>query len=533
MTGQERPVVQILGRFHQFLAKLEETLLGELRKAEQSRSVRTITFTPCGYELLKARWRARGFVAYASYYGDTHEAMTVVPVDPEEAVARAAARQVPPHVARLAAAWTGGYPQPFERLIEAWIRRGRPESLNSALRAGLWRTAVHSLERFVEWLAPLDDPGPCNHVIDLAYGINPDRALQELGRHHWNVILLHDQNLRAEGLGEAALEHLSRIVSRSPDERRSTADLPGRCRGLYEQRHYDAVGRLLAHQTEQFLSPDMLALKRCARVMRLLHGDRMEEYLVDADWKQLPEAIEAARSAISAAELTKMEIHKVEDSLQEFAEMARTIAQATETDCRVVDVLGGLRPGRSVPRPRLACLLLLARIEAGNALSGDSRACQFALSLPEQIYRLWAFLRLGLNYYAAPAGHESVWATVQSRFPDVIRRPTPGESFSSFESFSYFALALCLQCPGNGSMPEPDLPALERSLAVLSVRRDTAHAVAVPSRRMREKFFRLIDRWFDALLGACPGNVSRDELREAVRPLPLLMPGGTLRWPSS
>ena len=73
-------------------------------------------------------------------------------------------------------------------------------------------------------------------------------------------------------------------------------------------------------------------------------------------------------------------------------------------------------------------LLLLVKYEVAKVIAGDGAACQFALFLPEQIFRTWAYWTLSLNYYAAPEGREDVWEAVERAWPSSrgqVRRPDP------------------------------------------------------------------------------------------------------------
>ena len=63
----------------------------------------------------------------------------------------------------------------------------------------------------------------------------------------------------------------------------------------------------------------------------------------------------------------------------------------------IVDILAGLdRPADS--KPQVAALILISQREALCLIAGNTTACLLGLPLPEQIFRVWAFWALGLNY---------------------------------------------------------------------------------------------------------------------------------------
>ena len=66
---------------------------------------------------------------------------------------------------------------------------------------------------------------------------------------------------------------------------------------------------------------------------------------------------------------------------------------------------------------RVALLLVLCSVEAGRALTGNASAIRAVLPLPEQIYRLWAFWRLGINFYSAAETPPGIWKILRTQWP--------------------------------------------------------------------------------------------------------------------
>ena len=179
--------------------------------------------------------------------------------------------------------------------------------------------------------------------------------------------------------------------------------------------------------------------------------------------------------------------------------------------------------------------LLLAKYDAGTSIAGDASACQFALSLPEQIYRIWAWWKLGLNYYHAPSTESDIWDVVEHEWPTAlgeVQRAQPDSQFPSFFAFAFFATARWQRQRGSrGSAPEETFRELQSALSAFeSVRTGRAHGVCITSKRQRNNYFALIERWLGSLLKACPESVTREELQALTEPLPVVAPDGSVRW---
>ena len=77
---------------------------------------------------------------------------------------------------------------------------------------------------------------------------------------------------------------------------------------------------------------------------------------------------------------------------------------------------------------------------------------------------------------------------------------------------------------------EPSMQTLEVSLSAMGIRRDSAHAESVASEKVRKHFFAVADRWFDGFMTVCLASHARQEILEALRPLPLVTENATLDW---
>jgi len=523
-----RPVVQILKRFHKILDSLDPYILGAIRTAEQAHKLHTLTIAPYDYDELKKRWENRGKLLILSDYGDTHSLRTVEVLSAKEIEDICAENSIPGHITELALRITGGYPTPFNQIIHEWIRAGKPSNPR-AIEAKLRSVGEQQMKRLVK---NLDRDGETRYrdaVIDLHHRIEPEEVLATLSLHPWRSLLLSEDGLRAEALGHAAVSAAIQDAVNNTAGGSVVANVTVKARLMYSRSQYDVVLRLFEGLEDKLLPQHLKLLRAHARVMSVLYGGEGEEPGIDTNWSSLRMRVREARQALDAAR-DKIEMAaEIESRYEELDQIANSILSASKDgNRRVVDALAGcVEPGEAKD-PNTALLLLLLRLEAGKAVSGDASACHAVMALPEQIFRVWAAWSLKLSYYTVPEGHTGIWEDVGRAWPTgEFVRPPPGGSFNSFQAFAYFALAMALRSPPEhrAALPEPSLKALNKALSILEVRRDSAHALATSNARLRQQLFGLIDRWFDALLALSSTRgrpVLRDELRAHVEPLPVV-----------
>src|SRR5262249_30072088 len=116
---------------------------------------------------------------------------------------------------------------------------------------------------------------------------------------------------------------------------------------------------------------------------------------------------------------------------------------------------------------------------------------------------------------------------------ELVRRTGSRQEFSSFFAFAFFALARWqIRFPeGPPPAPETTFANLQSALSTYeNVRTGRAHAVYRTSKRERDAYFDLIDRWLTAALSVCPDPVARDELLDLTEPLPAVSPNGVVFW---
>jgi hypothetical protein len=526
----ERPLVQIVVRFDKILDCVDSWVLGLMRTEEQSRRLRSVILCPYPYSELKRRWVTRGVKLTNSDYGDKHE-LHYIPLSSLQWLrSRRVDPPVPPHIFEYALSVAGPYPETLGDVLETWVRLGRSDSLGRALQTELREKAVSST---LPLIRKLDAPGQTTyveHLIDLHLHAQSNAQFY-MRQHPWAHYLIgSDGEPRSECLGEAAQRFWKLEVGHTALE-----SIHLRARRLYECRQYGAAVELTELLSRGDWPPIHQLVAQHARIMfSLLGGCGNEAAGEDSDWEAVLRCVQDARQLLLRVHLDQLEREMIECRYDELDAVARSVCSAKAGgQSRIVDRLGGLAVGGCAPSPRTALLLVLCGVEAGRALTGNASAIRAVLPLPEQIYRLWAFWQLGLNYYEAQETRDEIWEIVCREWPHgALTRPTPRQAFSSFELFSYYAMATAGDRELRGS-PEPSWKSLRQSLSLLEIRRDVAHAVVTNDPKRRAAYFELIDRWLSALIVACPEPVSRDQLLAVIEPI--LLPsakseGGGAGW---
>lgn len=521
-----RPAIQILTRFHRILDVFDASFLGDLRDRERAYLVRSVCISPHGYDELRQRWRQRGHFFCNSDYGWTHHVELVEPVDLDVAVKAAASLDVPEYLAKLIAGWTGNYPEPFVTVANCWIRMGRPNP-TTKVQLELRREAQKSLRRFVKWIDPGETSTYRDAVLALEVDPNEQESILRLNRHPWKGVFLKNNRVRADQLAAAIVAEYLLPAGEKTLNKIGDIDLWTKGAALYRGWKFALSQRLLDIRCESGGLPGYLALLALhSQIMAEVYGGEAEASMTDCNWETACNALRKARTQIDGLRLGQENSERLIDRYEEFLKFCDKVQKARTDNSRIVDVLLGIKGDNGNADRRAAFTLLAAHHAYDSRIPGDTLACQAALPLLEQIFRAWAFVALGLNYYAAPPGCESVWAKVAPCFDGIVRKPDPGTEFSSFECFAYFAFILHEESHPDAQLlrPEPDLKALERSLSVLELRRDLAHALSVVNPKLRRNYFEITDRWLKALFHCDLTIGTRDELLAAIEPLQLISP---------
>lgn len=513
--------VQVIRQFHKVPEVLGVPFLGQLRDAEQRRSIKTITATPLLIPDLKKRW-GRLHPCTVSGYGDGHAEMYVKPLCPDAVVQYLEEQGIPKGISQYLSAQTGGYPECIDATIRV-VKRANVTSLTPALKGQLKSAAVNLLRRFVEYLDEESQTIYRDAVVDIYHGVEIDTAVERCHMHPWAEILLNEETeLRAGYLGEAAIQDEIRDAA-SDDKSTLTQDHFTRAFRLYRMRKFVDAGRVFNAISGN--RPDLEVTKANATLMQCLYSvDAPGE---DSDWAGVVAAARKAQLALSQSEgLTKMASY-LSGRLETIERIGSNIvALQRKNEKRVVDLLAGLRPSNQ-RCDETAAFLLLCKFETCNAISGHAAACQASLALPEQLLRVWAYWALSINYYSTPENVEEIWKAAESEWPSSLgplKRSEPGKQFVSLTAFGYFVLAAALlNDVQRDKIPVDNFSELRSVFTRYDqLRNPQAHSYCFTTRKEREQFFALAERWLISMLTVCPSGSTRNDLLDLLEPLPLI-----------
>ena len=520
--------VQVVRQFHKILDCLDVWFLGKMRDAEQRGKLRTVTATPLSLPDLKKRWDKK-HVCTVSGYGDTHSHRYVEPHDLSTLIDFAKTLDVSPGLAGYLYAQSGGYPKCFLELIRN-LRRSKANSLTLDTKRSLRNVAVGCLGRFVKLMDDESQTSYRDAVVDLYHGVEKEDALEKCRTHPWgNILLDKSGELRAECLGVAAVTDMTRDGVLDDSYEDTVQMRIQRAFDSYRHKHFADAANLLDQIPVQ--RPEFKITRANASVMGRLYGDGTVGE--DTDWKGVARAANDALATLKCHELLPNDSSYLSDRLQWIYEFTmKIVALQKGNEKRVVDALAGMFP--AIDRDeQSAALLMLLKSESCKAMSGHAAACQSALFLPEQLLRVWAFWQLGVSYYSTPDDAESTWAVVESEWPSQfgsLRRSDPGKQFPSLLSFGYFVLARAnLGGDNNICFPVDDYSELQKVFSRYEqLRNPKSHSYCITTRKEREQFFELVDRWLDCVIASSRAIHSRNELLGAIEPLPLVTRQGEL-----
>jgi hypothetical protein len=525
--SSHRPGIQVLTHFHKIVRTLDAQVLGDLRESEQgpARRLRTVTLTPLPYTELKERWLSQGVAFSVSDYGDTHHREDPVPQTSDALRSQLKQFGFPERLVEFSLCVTGGFPAPLQAMLDRWHAEQKPAP-TPAVCEMLRRSAEERLQRFAAWLDREGESRYCAYVCDLYHGLEVDNARIHLELHPWRRVLLGPSGLLSEGTGACAAKRLAILAQQKPDDSVSR-DLWRRARTLYYLGRYREAKRLVPSAPGLLLRPHLRLLALHASIMDAITAAITEGSPADADWTGIVSLLQQAKSegekSIDAVLLAPR--------YKELSTFANDMVSAIKVGRRVVDNLVGMNS--TIPAPESAALLLTLHLTAGERITGPSAALKLVLELPEQVFRCWAFVALGVNFYSTPEGNNDVWELADQEWQNrgkkrtELTRSKSGEVFPNFSAFAYFALSF-QSLRGGNLAPEPDFDSLDKSLSSFVTRNNFAHGVTTADDRERNKYFFLIQRWLDAFCACCPGGASRSEIAARADPLPLIAEDGAL-----
>lgn len=538
---QDRRTVIVFPRFHKILEFADTWVLGKLRTAEDFRNVTILTTTRVTLDEMQRLDSGLRRKMTISNFGDRHNKHVVMAAPWQECFALLASRGIQEEDARWIYDMSGGYPDCINDVVEALGRSLKIDRYDKDSATAVHNLIDARLGRFVQGMRAQSPDVYFRAVVDLHQGVEVESSGIVLKTHEWAPILLDEQgDLRAERLGIVASREAVRLAVDSGAIDAKSIDILGAAERLYLRSQYgDADTLLQQHSALLGASARACVLSAHARIMAILYkGEGPGE---DTDWRLLQEVVAAAASGLERLRTGSVRPW-ICACLSERYEALRAIAQrmshicelvSGRDDAKVIEILAH-SGGKDERDNFLALLLLVLRFEAGSRFHGGTAACQAVLPLPEQAYCLWAWWAVSVRREQCPDTNAAEWQDVEeawNRVSSTVFRKIDGRGgFSGFRAFAMYALAIALRRGGvSDALPERSLDELNSSLSFFeTVRNGRAHTLQITRKETRERFFGLINKWVEATLRACQNPISRDELLEAVSPLPLLDENGAL-----
>ena len=252
----------------------------------------------------------------------------------------------------------------------------------------------------MKWIDPGETATYRDAVLELEIDPDEQEAILRLNRHPWKGVLLNRKGrIRADQLAAAVVTEYLQPDGQQGQHKVGDAELWTKGAALYRGWRFILAQNLLAVRCEAGGIPSYLAILRLhAQIMAEVYGGESESPMTDCNWEKACGALRTAPGQIADLRLEQEHSERLIGRYEEFLRFCSTVQEASLASSRVVDVLLGIRGGTEQPNRRIALTLLVAHLAYDSRIPGDTLACQAALPLLEQVFRVWAFVCLGLNY---------------------------------------------------------------------------------------------------------------------------------------
>jgi hypothetical protein len=424
-------------------------------------------------------------------------------------------------------AWTGGVPEHVDAVAKLWMDLGRPNA-TSLIDDQLRNAAIEKSDAIARQLDETHESRFLDVVVDLWLPPGNSSAARKLTPHPWANFLIIDTDIASEAIGEACFRiktqrMLKLTVGNDPiGERLRFA----KC--AYDRRQFAQAHEISAGLVKLDQSPETVILEQHSAIMNCLVSSG-----IDVDWSEVHAIVDSAASVVADVVPRPTDRQRLNDRYQDLASLCRTINRVqsdSKGSRRIVDILS--KDGSA--RAATLAILFLAYSNA-EATRSCTEAVTKVMALPEQIFRIWAFWKLGLDYDSVPSERSDVWDAASKEWGSIrggtLTVPVAESPFSGFLVFSFFAVAMIQVRPElREHAPIPSFEALSRKQFVFDWRNDQAHSIAVFSRKNRDKFLAEVKDWLECLCHAsAESDLSLPSIQEIFSPLPLLE-GERLRW---
>jgi hypothetical protein len=248
------------------------------------------------------------------------------------------------------------------------------------------------------------------------------------------------------------------------------------------------------------------------------------EHGVDLNYPELERKLIVAKSKVTANSARLPDADMLLDRYGRLAQFVSAVTQAGRQGMCTLDALAKNGTQASI---QTALVLLLSQVESARRIPGNTVAFQVALPLPEQALRLWAMLRVKIDFYSAPQLNRIAFQMAAVEWEKLNSRPLmnfdPGKKFPCIPVFAFYSLACHFVAGGSSdNAPETSFQNLYASLELLGAGNTSAHSLAFIPAHKRLRYFEVLDRWTHQVLRCCEGISSPRQLLSVIEPLPIV-----------
>ena len=529
LAGLKRsaPAVQVVCYFEKIVNQFDDAILGKLRDAEGDGALRSLTVSYYSYNKLRDRWREENRVFCCSNYGDTHDLIVLEPASFEEVEAAMNGSGVNSGILRQLYGMAGGFPFALQTAIDRWNHQ-RPKHLDPETRRRVTKPLETLFERCCDWL----DTPPSNRWQEVLAGcvVGEDREqrLIQAHTHQWFKVLFHEDSIRSQSLISALMRAWAQRTLNIEGESQKAVE------ALHKNKEYSRLESALNAQGDS-IPPHLVIVRLHSFIMARLFESRECESEEQA-YKEAKDSLIKAKQFVrsESLRLAPGDRDLLVQRYEELSSFVEHILKACKKDSnrRVVDVLMDTREDDALAA---ALFLLDERISSAERTLNHSDAIQLAVPLPEQIFRVWARLALEVDYYDAPAIDQDSFADAAKAVAEMrnieLREVGEGQRFSELVTFSFYCIALSLRRElSPAQLPAGNLKELNSQLGYTAdPRNSSGHAVVFATKKTREKYFEVINKWKKCLHDVASEKINADA-SGLLEPLPLVDASGSVLW---
>jgi len=521
----DRQNIVVMSRFHKLLDFADEAILQSLRDAENATDIKTVVVSVYPLDWIKAEWESKNRALKLSDFGYEHSDRCCEKIPLSEFISQYSTHRdtsIPVELIKKSFSWAGGVPQHVNEIIEYWIDQGYKE-LSPKIETDLLSVAKRKASRFAKMLDKENDSKFLDLVVEAYMPPVNEIALNQFKIHPWGRLFVDENGLCSDALGECCVDQRIRHAINTYDENDPYTRQIYLAKDAYNRNQFSEASKLLESCADTINQTSISLLLQHSRIMDAFVGRG-----VDADWKSVIRLVGDARKIVEKSDIKTTDKRRLEIRYDELIELSKTVLEAHKGGSR--RIVDSLTASDDCPESaRAALTLLLLQLESAKSTRGNTEAISKAISMPEQIYRVWANWALNLDYNCVPndsANWEKTsnnWAAVKK---SELRIPKAGGKFPGFAVFAFYCVAKLAESASEelkNHAPFPDIDSLKKNQFVFDWRNDPAHASVVFDTKNRNKYLQLTEDWFGKLCQVFPpACLEVDDLHLNVRPLPVV-----------